>query len=144
MRQMTSEQIHDFMRKRDIMPSYQRVEIYKYLYENTNHPSVDEIYSVLSLSIKTLSKTTVYNTLKLFIEKGIAKSLTIDSNETRYETRTDEHGHFQCLNCSDIFDFDVDLSLLNDKFSEDFQINQHHIYFKGYCKKEECSKKNLS
>ncbi len=49
-----------------IRPSVQRVAIYTYIKENPIHPDVDTVYSALSPMYATLSKTTVYNTLKLF------------------------------------------------------------------------------
>ena len=44
----------------------QRIAIMEYLMDNPIHPSADDIYTALSPSMPTLSKTTVYNTLKLF------------------------------------------------------------------------------
>ena len=43
----------------------QRIAIMEYLMEHPIHPSADDIYTALSPSMPTLSKTTVYNTLKL-------------------------------------------------------------------------------
>ena len=54
----------------NIKPSLQRIAVYSYLIEKKNHPTVDMIYSDLHPTMPTLSKTTVYNTLKLFIENG--------------------------------------------------------------------------
>ena len=45
----------------NIKPSVQRIAIMKYLMEHRTHPTVDEIYTALSPTIPTLSKTTVYN-----------------------------------------------------------------------------------
>ena len=42
------------------------------------HPTVDEIYQALVDHIPTLSKTTVYNTLRLLMEHGVVRMLTID------------------------------------------------------------------
>ena len=56
----------------------QRIAIMQYLMEHPIHPSADDIYTALSPSMPTLSKTTVYNTLKLFSEQGAAQMLTID------------------------------------------------------------------
>ena len=56
----------------NIKPSMQRIAIMEYLMEHRTHPSADEIYTALSPSMPTLSKTTVYNTLKLFAEQGAA------------------------------------------------------------------------
>ena len=51
-----------------VRPSVQRLAVMDYLATHKTHPTVDEIYSSLAPSIPTLSKTTVYNTLKLFVE----------------------------------------------------------------------------
>jgi len=51
--------------KKDIKPSYQRIKIFEYLYHEMNHPTADVIFKNLVNDIPTLSKTTVYNTLKI-------------------------------------------------------------------------------
>ena len=80
-----TKKIQQFLRMHSIKPSHHRIKIYQYLVENRNHPSVDMIYQELVQTIPTLSKTTLYNTLQLFLEKGIVIMITIDENETRYD-----------------------------------------------------------
>ena len=65
-----------------IHPSIQRIAIMDYLLKHHIHPTVDEVYTALSDEIPTLSKTTVYNTLRLFSEHGAAKMLTIDERKS--------------------------------------------------------------
>ena len=65
------------LQNHNIKPSVQRIAIMNYLIEHRTHPTVDEIYTALSPSIPTLSKTTVYKTLKLLSEQGAAQTLTI-------------------------------------------------------------------
>ena len=62
------------LQNHNIKPSVQRIAIMNYLIEHRTHPTVDEIYTALSPSIPTLSKTTVYNTLKLLSEQGAAQT----------------------------------------------------------------------
>ena len=69
----------------NIKPSMQRIAIMQYLMEHPIHPSADDIYTALSPSMPTLSKTTVYNTLKLFSEQGAAQMLTIDEKNTNFD-----------------------------------------------------------
>ena len=83
----------------NIKPSVQRIAIMNYLMEHHTHPTVDEIYTALSPSIPTLSKTTVYNTLKLLSEQGAAQTLTIDERNTCYDADTNPHAHFLCKRC---------------------------------------------
>lgn len=109
------------------------MKVFQYLQENKNHPTVDMIYKALCTEIPTLSKTTVYNTLNLFIEKKIANILVIEENETRYDATMNVHGHFKCEKCGKIFDIDVDKRLLDTKNLENFEIKEQHLYFKGIC-----------
>lgn len=107
---MQIENIGDFLKSNNIKPSYQRIKIYEYLMGTTAHPTVDTIYRALLSEIPTLSKTTVYNTLNLFVDNSIALLITIEENEARYDADTSVHGHFKCDNCGAVLDFRTDLS----------------------------------
>ena len=54
--------IKETLLQNSIKPSYHRLAIFKYLLNNTTHPSVDTIYKDLNDKIPSLSKTTVYST----------------------------------------------------------------------------------
>lgn len=127
-----------FLKDSGIKPSYQRIRIYNYLLENRIHPTVDTIFKNLVSEIPTLSKTTVYNTLNLFIEKGIVNIIVIEENETRYDVDTSVHGHFKCEACRNVFDFVVDSNFLNNDNLKGFHISEKHIYLRGRCKNCTC------
>jgi len=127
--------IANHLNANNIKPSVQRIKIFEYLYNNKNHPTVDNIYCELADEIPTLSKTTVYNTLKLFIENGITSALTIDGNETRYDAIMKEHAHFKCNECGHIYDVEInDLKLRNSQLAG-FEIGETNIHLIGKCKK---------
>jgi len=117
-----------------IKPSYQRIKIYEYLVTKKNHPTVDMIYKELLPVIPTFSKTTVYNTLDLFMEKGIAIMITIDEKETRYDADTSIHTHFKCEQCLNIYDLKTDLNAMDIPELKEHKITEQHLYFKGICK----------
>lgn len=140
-----TEEIKDvgsFLKEHGIKPSYQRMQIYKFLLENKIHPTVDTIYKALCDEIPTLSKTTIYNTLNTFVEKGIVSVIVIEENETRYEANMTLHGHFKCNDCGNIYDIFLDTSSLDLTQLANFDIKEKHIYFKGTC--EHCLKKAQS
>ena len=126
------------LREHKIMPSVQRIRIFDTLLGTTEHPTVDTIYQTLAKEIPTLSKTTVYNTLKLFQEKGLVLVVNIEDNETRYDADTSFHGHFKCQSCGSVIDFAI---REEDKINSlnGFQVNESHYYLKGICK--ECINK---
>ncbi|MDK2920173.1 MAG: Fur family transcriptional regulator, peroxide stress response regulator [Candidatus Petromonas sp.] len=131
---MTIINAGDYLKKHGIKPSLQRIRIFEYLIKNKNHPTVDTIFRELAKEIPTLSKTTVYNTLNLFIEKNIVKVITIEENETRYDADTSLHGHFKCTECSRVYDFDLDVPKFKKEILKGFEIQERHVYFKGICK----------
>lgn len=133
------EYISSILREKDISPSLQRIQIYKYLMDNQVHPNVDMIYRDLVKKIPTLSKTTVYNTLKLFQSKDLVSVITIEENEARYDIHTHLHGHFKCLNCGKIFDFDIEELKFDPMIEKENKIIDQQLYIKGYCK--ECIEK---
>jgi len=124
-----------FLKNHGIKPSYQRLKIYSFLFENRIHPTVDTIYKNLCPEIPTLSKTTVYNTLNLFIQKNIIQKLVIEETETRYDVNTSTHGHFKCENCGKVYDVFLENNLLHSSNLENFKVNETHLYFKGVCEK---------
>ena len=119
-----------------VKPSLQRIAIMGYLMEHLTHPTADTIFNDLYHSIPTLSKTTVYNTLKLLEEHGVILAINIDEKNTRYDADISLHAHFKCKKCGCVKDFPLEnISVLkNVNDSEDFVITECQVYFKGYCK----------
>lgn len=117
--------------KHNIRPSITRLEIMEYLLSVRTHPTVEEIYEHLQTNIPTLSKTTVYNTLKLFSEEGIIKLLTIDGTQVRADGFNDAHGHFMCTKCRKLYDFP--LSELARECLKGFSVKTREVYYTGLC-----------
>ncbi len=125
--------ISSFLRDNGIKPSFQRIKIFRYLVEKKNHPTVDIIYKDLKDDIPTLSKTTIYNTLKLFSEKKIVLVVNIENNIVRYDVNTSFHGHFKCEKCGEVYDFELKKEDVNIKEIKNLDINEILIYVKGIC-----------
>lgn len=131
-------QSHQYLRQFSIKPSVQRSAVMDFLLKNRIHPTIDEIYLALSPSMPTLSKTTVYNTLDLFVEKGAVRALAIDEKNARYDVDISAHAHFMCRNCgsiSDIFDLQTNMFQLPD--SPKNKIDAVEISYFGQC--ENCN-----
>lgn len=124
-----------------VKPSMQRIAVMDYLMKNRTHPTVDEIYSALSPKMPTLSKTTVYNTLKLLSEQGAAQMLTIDEKNVCFDADTTSHAHFLCKECGRIYDLSTQVTLRETYGTEieGHSITEIHYYYKGICSK--CLKK---
>lgn len=121
------------LKSKNINLSYQRLKVLEYLHNNRCHPTVDQIFAYLHKSIFTLSKTTVYNTLKTLTDAGMVRVITIEDNETRYDIEVEDHGHFKCESCRTIYNFSIDINSLTSKELNNFKINDKNVYFKGIC-----------
>lgn len=131
----TNLSTQEYLQNFGIKPSLQRIAIAEYLLDNRTHPTVDDIYNALYIKVPTLSKTTVYNTLKLFAEQGAVLALVIDDKNVRFDIDTSCHAHFQCCGCNRVFDIPLEKTeLLQVTQIDDLLITESHLYYKGYCK----------
>ena len=128
----------DLLRSRGISPSQQRVKILDNLQGRRDHPRVEQVYSDLIGDIPTLSRTTVYNTLKLFAREQLVQEVMIDGGEIRYDFDTSVHGHFRCEHCGAIMDiFDKGAASLVEQIEkqlpEGTEVRGRHVYLIGRC-----------
>ena len=126
---------YDYLLSFNVKPSVQRLAIMDYLLTHRTHPSIEEIYLALCDDIPTLSKTTVYNTLKLFVEHGAVQMLTIDEKNVCYDGDISLHAHFLCKKCNKIFDLPAPAAdeQVGRMKNEGFQMEEMHYYYRGIC-----------
>ncbi|HAE43201.1 MAG TPA: transcriptional repressor [Clostridiales bacterium] len=129
------QDLTNLLAQNDIRPSYQRIKILEYLHNNHTHPTADDIFHALVPEIPTLSKSTIYNTLDLFINNNLVKLISIEDTEARYDILTNNHGHFKCMSCGEIYNFSIDIDSITIDELDDFLINDKNVYFKGVCPK---------
>jgi len=100
----TREQVSELLRAHGITPTHQRMEIAQVLFEKRWHPSADQILAAVNIRYAETSKATVYNTLKLFLDKHLVRELIIDANKVFYDSNTGEHHHFYDVESGEITD----------------------------------------
>ena len=121
------------LKKKGIRPSHQRLKILEYFHMHNNHPTVEEIYKELKPTMPTLTKATIYNTLKIYVEEQLVNEVHIEDNEVRYDLYAKSHGHFKCLQCGRIFDFQIEIEKVLTGGLDEFQVETKNVYFKGIC-----------
>lgn len=123
-----------------IRPSVQRVAVMDYLLKNTEtHPTVEDIYTALVVSIPTLSRTTVYNTLHLLYNHGAVFALCIDGINAHFDGYIYPHAHFMCNKCGKIYNVKLDdVAFMDRNTPQDAAfVNDAQLYYKGVC--QECN-----
>lgn len=134
-KKVSRQRLQKLLEMKGVRPSFQRLRILEILAGTTSHPSVDDIYQELLHEIPTLSRTTVYNTLNLMVEKKIVLALSMSDAGMRYDFNTNPHTHFFCNSCSRVIDLETELpeSLLQESV-DGHHIEDIHIYLSGLCK----------
>lgn len=139
---MMREEAYKRLTDKGVKPSVQRLAIMEYLLENYTHPTVEDVYRALHTSMPTLSRTTVYSTLRLFAENDVAQMISIDDHHICYDGNIVPHAHYYCNSCGRIIDlFDVPVPRLR-KTAEltGHRVDSLQLYYRGVCK--DCQEKN--
>ncbi len=135
------EKIKKILKEKGIKPSIQRIKIFECLMCDGDHPTAKNIYEKISKEIPTLSKTTIYNTVKLLADKGILKQVRIKEGEVRYDIKADIHPHFKCNKCGKLYDLDKRLSVKDKEEIDGHLIEEKCVYYSGICKN--CRRKKV-
>ncbi len=138
------KELSRFLTEKGIRPSQMRITLLMYLKNHPTHPTIDEMYVALRDGHPTLSKTTIYNTMDLFVSQGVVNSINIDEKNLRYDAFTDLHAHFICNCCGAISDIKINnklADLLKENAPKNSTLGNTDVYYKGICNK--CKNKNL-
>ncbi len=132
--------VSEQLRSHQIRPSFQRMRILAYVQREKNHPTIDMIYSSLLAEIPTISKTTIYNTLKLFVNAGLMQPVTIEDHEIRYDADITPHIHFKCIECGTVTDVFIpeQQDWLLSRIPAGFYVKEQHLYARGLCPECRC------
>jgi Fur family transcriptional regulator, iron response regulator len=87
------EQIAGLLREHGITPTHQRMEIAQVLFARREHLTAEQILGMVNARHAETSKATVYNTLKLFLEKKLIRELIVDPARIVYDPNTTPHHH---------------------------------------------------
>lgn len=83
----------------------QRLAVARALVESDRHPGAEDVYASLHRAYPTMSKATVYSTMRTLAELGEAQALEFQHGGTRYDGRRPEpHMHLICTRCGGISD----------------------------------------
>ena len=115
-----------------IQPSAQRVAIANYVLCTDEHPSADEVWKKVQQSFPMVSRATVYNTLNLFVDKGLLRELVLTEGRLVFDSNTERHHHFIDENTGKIYDLPWDLVKVSrvDRL-EGFAVKDYQVLLRG-------------
>lgn len=92
------------LRAHGIYPTAQRLIIANILLVKHQHMTAEQIYDVIRAEPIKVAQATIYNTLGLFVKKGLLHEIFVDSSKTFYDTNTQPHQHFFNIDTGQLID----------------------------------------
>ncbi len=105
----------------------------------TDHISIDELLAKVRRRSSRVGYATVYRTLKLLVDSGLAIERHFGDGQSRYEVIGDHHDHLICQSCGLILEFEDDeIEDLQEKIADrlgGFTVLRHRHELYGLCPK---------
>jgi Fur family iron response transcriptional regulator len=100
----TTTRARQILEQRGIRPTSQRMKVAEILLTTPRHLTAEQILATLRESSGHVSKATVYNTLNLFVEQGLAREIHADPERCVYDSTMVPHHHFQNVDTGEMID----------------------------------------
>ena len=88
------QSLEEKLRAAGIRPSAHRMAVADYVLSTDEHPSAEHVMARVSERLPMLSRATVYNTLNLFVEKGLLRQLVLAEGSVVFDPNVQPHHHF--------------------------------------------------
>ena len=127
-----------YMVKKGLRSTDQRKLIVETFFRAENHVSIEELLAQVRARDPRVGYATVYRTLKLLAECGVANERRFGDGLTRYELADDaaHHDHLICVECGDIVEFEEDrIEELQERVAREhgFVLRSHKHELYGIC-----------
>ena len=125
-------QVIKLLRDRGIQPSAQRVAVAEYALTTEDHPSADQVWARVRKSFPLISRATVYNTLNLFVAKGLLLPLVLAEGKVVFDPKVDRHHHFIDEDTGSIHDVPWQaLEVKNIQALRGYDVRQYQVVLRG-------------
>ncbi|MEO8605018.1 MAG: transcriptional repressor [bacterium] len=128
----------DHLRVQRLKSTAQRDTIVRAFLESQRHISVEELYNEVRRRNPRIGYATVYRTMKLLTESGVAAVRHFRDGEARYESAEKRHhDHMICESCGKIVEFEeARIEALQEEIAKrlGFQFTGHKMELYGICR----------
>jgi len=128
----------EFLEGRGLRLTDQRRQIALVFFDSDGHHSAEDIYHRAQQQLSGIGTATVYRTMKLLNEAGLAMGLNLGDGFARYEPPSERghHDHLICRRCGKIVEFANDqIEELQAKVAKrhGFVVTDHRLDLYGLC-----------
>ncbi|MBU6398773.1 MAG: transcriptional repressor [Verrucomicrobia bacterium] len=113
----------------------QRQHVYAVLLAKRDHPTAEQVFLRAKRAMPEISMATVYNCLDTLVKCGLVREVNLERAATRYCPNMQEHLHFYCEACGQVFDIDLKADGRASGFHlpPGFRPARFHVSVRGAC-----------
>lgn len=128
----------EHIQKAGLRRTSQRDLIMEIFLRTEDHLTSEDLYYLVQKEDPTVGNTTVYRTLKLLTEAGLAREVRFGDNKTYYEHHYnhEHHDHMICTECGEVIEFfSPAIESLQEQMAENFGFRptHHSLRMWGVC-----------
>ncbi len=128
----------EHLQRANLKRTAQRDLIFEIFLLTEEHLSSEDLYRLVQKEDETVGHTTVYRTLKLLTEAGLAREVRFGDGKTYYEHHYnhEHHDHMICTECGKVIEFfSPELEAMQDSIAEKFgfKLTHHNLRILGVC-----------
>jgi Fur family ferric uptake transcriptional regulator len=125
-----------YLESHQLKQTKQREAILDAFLEAGQHVTSEDMFQRVRREHASIGYTTVYRTMKLLCDAGLAVERHFDDGVTRYEIEHEHHDHLVCTKCGKIIEFECSMieSAQNDIAKQyRFRVLRHRHELYGHC-----------
>lgn len=120
------------LRRHGIQPTSQRLAVAQFVLETKSHPTADQVWERVRRRSPTLSRATVYNTLNLFVEKGLLRAQVVREGAVVFDPHVARHHHLIDVETGDIHDVPWEaVRVTGEKSLPGFEVEDYRVVMRG-------------
>src|SRR5688500_14793739 len=119
------------LQEHGVQPSAQRVAVAEHVLWSEDHPSAERVWTEVKKTFPMISRATVYNTLNLFVEKGLLRELVLEEGNVVFDPKTEAHHHFIDEESGRIHDVDWDALRVINVDRPPYDVSEYMVVMRG-------------
>jgi Fur family ferric uptake transcriptional regulator len=141
------ERLRAYLTATGLRHTEQRQAIAAAFFAFEGHPNIDELYARIRRNHPHIGQATVYRTIKLLVDCGLAHESQFGDGTARYEATLEDdehHDHLMCRDCGHIFEFHhPEIERLQETIaaSHGLRVVDHKMVIYGDCTLTECPRR---
>jgi Fe2+ or Zn2+ uptake regulation protein len=120
------------LRAAGVQPTPQRIAVAEFILGSSTHPSAEEVFANVRETCPTVSRATIYNTLKLLVARGLIRQQVLREGVIVFDAQVQAHHHFIDDDTGRIHDVPWDaVQVIGTEDLREFEVREAQVVMRG-------------